>query len=492
MVCYKRGVDAEHHHHLAVTLRLVAWFAGACLLALCLRVPQLAARPMHTDESVNAYLVGQQLDGACYHYDPEDRHGPALEALAVPLAKVLGAHSFQELSEYTCRMTAVLMGSLAVLLFLPLARAFGWMALAAALLWAVAPLPLYYSRYFIHETGFAAMTLAVLGGGIRAVLASTPAWRAGWTVFAGAGLGMMFAFKETAILHLAVLGLALLVAARPVWRAQWRQLLACGLGGAAVAMCVALAFYSWWFTDWNGPVDFVKSFVRFTARAGGEGHEKPWWYYLALLGGGKSGLVWLGLSLWGGWNLWRHGGWRAHVLVVYAVAIFVLYSAIPYKQPWLALNLWLPQALLVGWFATDLHAHRRYVWLAMFAVVLLALLGADVRTRVFRDPNGDRNPYAYAHTSSDVLHLVERLGALAQAAHKPDPVIAVVMKDAWPLPWYLRHYRVGFWKEDQDPGPADFYITFAEFPEKLRPRVQGISPEIFGVRPNELLLLWPK
>ena len=481
------------HHGLALSWRGLALFGGIALLALALRLPQLAARPLHTDESVNAYLVGQQLDGGAYHYDPEDRHGPALNACAVPLARLLGAHSFVTLDESMLRMTTVLMGVLAVFRFMPLVRAFGWMAVAAALLWAVAPLPLYFSRYFIHETGFAAMTLAVLTGGVRAVLATEPARRLGWSLFSGVALGLLFAFKETAILNLAVLGLAMLVAAVPVWRTQWKELLGYGLIGAACAALVALVFYSWGFTDWQGPVDFVKSFARFTSRAGGEGHEKPWWYYFALLGGGKSGGIWLALTLIGGWNLWRHGGWRAHVLIVYAVTMFIIYSVIPYKQPWLGVNLWLPQALLVGWFAADLHAHRRYVWLAVFATALLVLLGMDVRTRVFRDSFGERNPYAYAHTSSDVLHLVERLGALAQSAHNTNALVAVVMKDPWPLPWYLRKQRVGFWQEDKDPGPADFYITFAEFPPLLQPRVQGIkNPEFFGVRPNELLLLWPK
>lgn len=484
-------MNSEHHHQLAVTLRLVAWFAGVCLLALFLRVPQLSERPMHTDEAVNAYLVGQQLEGARYHYDPEDRHGPALLAYAVPVAKMLGAHSFVELTEYTLRMTTVLMGSLAVLLFLPLARALGWTALGAAILWAITPLPLYYSRYFIHETGFVAMTLAVMACGLRSVLANSLDRQLGWALLSGVALGMMFAFKETAILNLAALGLAMLVAARPVWRAEWRQVLACALGAAAVAAIVALAYYSVAFTDWQGPVDFVKSFVRFTARAGGEGHEKPWWYYVALLGSGKSGLVWLALTVWGSINMWRHGGWRAHVLIVYTVAIFVIYSAIPYKQPWLALNLWLPQALLVAWLAADLHTHRRYGILAIFIVALVALLALDVRMRVFRDSYGDRNPYAYTPTSPDVLRLVARVEALSQAPHNRNPVIAVMPRDLWPLPWYLRGYRAGFWKVTDDPGPADFYITYANFPTNLTPRVQGITPEFFGIRPNELLLLWP-
>ena len=35
-------------------------------------------------------------------------------------------------------------------------------------------------------------------------------------------------------------------------------------------------------------------------------------------------------------------------LAVYGLIIFLIYSAIPYKTPWLALNLSLPLALLCG------------------------------------------------------------------------------------------------------------------------------------------------
>ena len=60
-------MDAAHHHSLAVNLRLLAFFTGVLLLALVIRLPQLSRRPMHTDETVNAYLVGQMLDGGAYH-----------------------------------------------------------------------------------------------------------------------------------------------------------------------------------------------------------------------------------------------------------------------------------------------------------------------------------------------------------------------------------------------------------------------------------------
>ncbi len=65
-----------------------AAFLLVALFGLALRLPQLGARPMHTDEAVNAYIVGQLLAGQTFTYDPQDRHGPALAALALPLARI--------------------------------------------------------------------------------------------------------------------------------------------------------------------------------------------------------------------------------------------------------------------------------------------------------------------------------------------------------------------------------------------------------------------
>ena len=61
------------------------------------------------------------------------------------------------------------------------------------------------------------------------------------------------------------------------------------------------------------------------------------------------------------------------MLAVYALLVIGIYSAIPYKTPWLALNFWLPLAILAGiavewfWFnfskfsarAVILTVHRR-------------------------------------------------------------------------------------------------------------------------------------
>ncbi len=144
-------------------------FIIVALIGLAVRLPQLGARPMHTDEAINGYIVGQLLQGEPFTYDPQDRHGPALAALALPLARMQGAKSFSDLTESELRTTTVVAGTITILFFGAAAEMFGVVpCLLAALLFAVAPLPVYYDRYFIHESLFCAATFALILSSWRA------------------------------------------------------------------------------------------------------------------------------------------------------------------------------------------------------------------------------------------------------------------------------------------------------------------------------------
>jgi len=92
---------------------------------------------MHTDEAVNAYIVGQLLAGQKYTYDAVDRHGPALAALALPLARLQGARTFSDLTESQLRLAPVLAGTATILLFGAAAEIFGFVpCVIAALLFS--------------------------------------------------------------------------------------------------------------------------------------------------------------------------------------------------------------------------------------------------------------------------------------------------------------------------------------------------------------------
>ncbi|HEX7654685.1 MAG TPA: flippase activity-associated protein Agl23, partial [Verrucomicrobiae bacterium] len=388
----------------------MAIFIAIAWLALLLRLPQLADRPMHTDEAVNAYITGDILQGAAYHYDPQDRHGPALYALAAPVAALAGAGDLASLTETSLRLTPVICGSTLIVLFGLAVEMFGFLpCLVAALLFAVAPLPVYYNRYFIHETPFLTATFGLLVAGWRAWQRESP-WAAG---VAGACAALMLASKETAVIAWLGLITGVLVAAR--WTPLPKRISGRTIGvGLAVFAVVSLLLFTWFGRHWAVFTDLWPAVNRFAARAGGEGHEKPFTYYLGLLDG--TFMLFL-LALAGVYavicEVVKGSGQARLAMIAFGVVSWLVYSAIPYKQPWLALNLWLPFAFLVG-FGVDAIwdevkvAKGRWV-IGIGGVCLLLTLGAQTQEWVFQKPAEEKNPLAYAHTTPDILRLAPRI-----------------------------------------------------------------------------------
>jgi uncharacterized protein (TIGR03663 family) len=455
---------------------------------------------MHTDEAINAYITGDLLAGNPYQYDPKDRHGPALYAVALPIAKLAGVKNFAGMTETSVRLGPALVGAFTILLFGLLVEVLGTVpAIGAALLFAISPITVYYSRDFIHETLFVAATLWTIAFAGR-ILKKNSASNA---LALGAGTGLMLACKETAMLHFAAFGIAVLWWLGPARLAKprsldWRSLAKAG-AIAFVSFCVALmALYTWGGTRWQGLADLGNSLPHLASRASGEGHQKPAWYYLALLGGGWSGGAVLLLAAWGAVTLpWKNSSGKIFpALVVYSMAIGLLYSAIPYKTPWLALNLWLSIALLAGngfaWLWQTFRNNAGRIVSVAIAGACIAALTHDTARRVFITPADERNPYAYAHTVEDFLRLPDRVQQIASKTPAGNKIrIAVVAADAWPAPWYLRRFsHVSFWQPGQDPGAADIYITSAEAAGTPGAPWEKWRPEFFGVRPDVLMLLW--
>jgi len=469
-------------------------FLLIALLALAVRLPQLGERPMHTDESVNAYLTGGLLVGDYFHYDSQDRHGPVLFALAEPLVKLLGARKFSELTETQLRLTPVLVGSATVLLFGAGVEMFGFTAcLVAALLFAFAPLPVYYSRYFIHETLFVVATLGLILSGGR--LLKTHSLSA--AALAGGCAALMLAGKETAVIHFFALAVALL-AGKLIWKTPTTGMPVAKIIFAALAVFIftTVLLFTWFGRNWSVFTDMLHAIPRFTARAGGEGHQKPFGYYFHLLDPLLILFLVAAAGVYAALCDAVGGGRKTGVLlVIYALVVFVVYSAIPYKTPWLALNLWLPLALICGLgvaFFGQLVKHPAARGGAGLAGgLLLATLAAQTKTFVFDRPADEKNPYAYAHTTDDLLGLPVRLAELAQQDKISNPRIAVVAADAWPLPWYLRKFSAAsYWQPGQETGDADFFITTTDVSATLAARLKNFRPEFFGARPNVLLILW--
>ena len=480
-----------------------AAFAAVALFGLALRLPKLEMRPMHTDEAVNAYIVGQVLAGQKYAYDPQDRHGPALPALALPLVRMQGAGTFAELTETELRRVPVLTGTVTILLLGISAEIFGFApCLVAALLFACAPLTVYYDRYFIHESLFVALTAGLILAGWQAFAKRSSAC----LVLALACAAAMLACKETAVLHFTAFVAAALVywlwnMHRESLRGLWRP--RAMVVALAVFLLLSVLLFTWFGTNWNALDALIRAIPNYAARAGGDGHAKPFWYYARLLVGGWSGgficvVACIGIVL----AVRKREASPFALMAYYLVFTYVLYSAIPYKTPWLALNFWLPISLLVGltaqsaWNAILEHSAVRIPMRGACLVVLAVaavLITHDTRQRVFIDPAGERNPYTYAQTSEDLLGLPAELSTLVRQEGLVSPRIAVIAADPWPLPWYLRKYsQVGYWQPGQPVEQSDFYITSTDAANQYAKQLENFQPEFYGVRPGVLILLWSR
>jgi uncharacterized protein (TIGR03663 family) len=481
--------------------------------AFYVRVMDLEARPMHGDEANQAVKTGILLETGEYIYDPHDHHGPTLYFAAALSARLAGAADLAETTEFTFRIVPVLFAVATVLLLLFLGDGIGRPAVfCAAVLLTIAPAAVYYSRYFIQEALLVFFTLFTIGAAWR--YTRKPGW--GWALATGLSLGLMHGTKETWIL--ALFAMVTAVPLTVLWT-KWREgrtiesrAFFCTrhiVGGFALGTVVAFLLFSVFFTQWRGPLDSLLTYGNYVQRAGGAGlHDKPWYYYLALLAYFKRGLgapwseafvlimaaVGIAAALWEKETTDRRLA-LPRFLAFYTAILIAVYSIIPYKTPWSMLTFYHGLIILAGYGAV------RAVFLARFRPVqitlALAIMGgayhlAQQTTRAnVTYPADTRNPYVYAHTSTAVKRLAKRLEDLAIVHPRGRSMLIMVIEpdgDYWPLPWYTRGFdRIGYSNVPETFG-ADVIIASPAIAETLsEASSEEYMIETHGLRPGVLL-----
>jgi uncharacterized protein (TIGR03663 family) len=469
-----------------VGLGLVLITAGAWAL----RGPQLDLRPMHNDEAVNAIKIKDLWEHRRHAYDPDEYHGPTLHYATLPFIWLSGAPDFDRLTETTLRAVAVFFGLIFILLLWLMADGLGRVAtIIAGILAAISPAMVFYSRYFIHEMLLVCFTMLAFAAGWRYTQTRCP----GWAALTGVGLGLMYATKETFVLAVAAMVLALgLMAAWNRWRDDevtdlrsfwnWRH----ALIALAAAGVVGTVLFTSFFTNASGPIDSVRTYLPWLKRAGGDSpHIHPWYFFLERLAFFKEprgttisseGLI-LVLALVGALVAFSRRGMTganvslARFLAFYTIILTFIYSAIPYKTPWCMLGFLHGMILLAGIGAVTLIRMCRWRPLQAAAGILLLVAAAQLTWQAWRAshilPAHRGNPYAYAQTVPDVLGLVERVHALAAVHPEKYQMVIKVMapeSDYWPLPWYLRQFRrVGWWGQIPSDPYAPVMIVGANF-----------------------------
>ncbi len=496
----------------AFLIVLLLLFAGA----LAFRLPDLGNRPMHADEAVHAFKFQEIWEKGVYRYDPNEFHGPTLYYAALPSVWLHRRRTFADTQEADYRLAIVVFGAGLVLLPALLADGLGRpAALVAALLTALSPAFVFYSRYYIQETLLAFFTLGMIACGWRYARHRS----SGWLLAAGLCAGLMIATKETAVLAfgacavalgLAVLWTRLTDGTAPDLRRLWNSKFV--LAALVVALLTACLFLSGFFSNPHGPLDYLRAYTPWLRRAHDTPlHGYPWTYYLRLLVWirQENGPVWsegviVGLAVIGviaallPKRISRLEGSAplARFLAFYTVILTAIYSAIPYKTPWCVLSFLNGMILLAGIGAVTL-LRRAPGWplKAYLGLMLLAgclQLGSLAYRTSFRDETSVHNPYVYAQTNPDALNLQQRVSDLALASPQHDAVVIKVCSVdpyCWPLPWYLRRFpNVGYWTQipsdvDKD---APIILASADLDDELTQRLgdKYLMTGIYGLRPN--------
>lgn len=495
-----------------------ALVAIALAAGLALRLARLDVRPMHHDEANQAVKFGALLERGEYRYDAHDHHGPTLYYLSLPAAWLRGQGTLASLDERTLRGVTAVFGAATILLLPLLSAGVGRTAVAAgAILMALSPAMIFYSRMFIQESLFACFTLAFViavgrvatGGGLA------------WSTLAGVAAGLAVATKETSVI---VLPAALVAGAISWWSlgpGRPRNPLADGRwGGAALvslaaAAAVAALFYSSFLAAPGGVLEPFRAAGTYLDRGiDPASHAHPWHYYLGLLTYSSSGgLRWseglvLVLAIVGAVTAWSRPDrsrpqltfWARYLTcnVVVAAAIF---SAIRYKTPWNLLPFYVGVIVLAGiGFSTLVQATAsRAVRGALAAGLVIASgqLGWQAWRASVTYASDPRNPYVYAQTVPDAVRMATRIRELA-AVH-PDGArmqVSVIAPpyEQWPLPWSLRAMPyVGYWTAPGDALAlqAPVVVASMEHTAALDASLgDRYVSEFYGLRPEVLLALY--
>ena len=171
-------------------------------------------------------------------------------------------------------------------------------------------------------------------------------------------------------------------------------------------------------------------------------------------------------------------------IAFYTLAMTVVYSVIPYKTPWCLLGFLHGMILLAGVGAVALLNLTSNIRLKVFIGMLLIAAGAHLAWQGYLNSykyhSDSRNPYVYAHPTTDVFTITERVEELAKVHPDGHAMLIQVIcpeGDYWPLPWYFRHFEKVLWWTDIDKNvmPAPVIIASASMEPKL--------PEYFYLPP---------
>lgn len=398
-------------------------------------------KPVHYDEGINGYFVNQLWLKGFAEYDPANYHGP-LYFYYLQLAEIVFGRGI-----VAFRFATALLSCATVTLAALHARYIGRAAYWAAAILAVSPAFVFYGRYAIHESLLILFQVCFTWGFL--------AWhdersRRGWVAML-AGVFGSIATKETFFIFFGCWFIALALVRLPAIRlpakvvtpeaertaddipsVSWRLSVAVGMAMAT------LALYSGFLLDPSGVVDMFRALTAWTQTGtGASPHAKPFAYWLELLLHYEWPLL-SGLTLACLYSL--AGSRWMRLFAATGFGLWLAYSLIPYKTPWLVIGLW-PLAFAAGFLAVEIRRPPLRRAMQALLVGCLAVSAVAMLRLNFRNYANPVEQYVYVQSTTDLNVIMDTIeGRVERAPEDQAMPIRVWVRDTWPLPWLLSLY----------------------------------------------------
>ena len=478
-------------------------------------------RTFHHDEATQAFTTGHLLETGQYTYQPQDHHGPTLYYAAAAIQKAAGHNNTASLDGTLLRCTP--------LVFAVLALVFGFAALKRltkrvmpglvfALLLGTSPFFAFFATDFIQEVLLTCFLLMMFWAGVGYFHPGTKLKTGTWALLFGTAAALAFATKETCLISFFAAGLA---AAPFLVKHVTRERLRARMRDAVLAvlgfLIVSFILYSDFGRNFNGVYNaFVAAPLSYLRRAAGntstsvgaDWHVHPWWQYFHWLSVLTPGLFALFSVVVVTAQTTRRRSTTAtfpafRFALTYVLATFAVYSLIPYKTPWCAVQLEsaLVLATVLGLTSlADALPDRKWL-LVILPAILLAGGNLPTLVQMNRAPDDTGNPCNYAAASPEVKVLAETVASAVKSPtnHEPPVIVALPNADEIGLSsfrWYNRgleaSQKIGYCGGLEDIvafHQVGFSPTVLIVPEKMDRLVQPLFPRLkdkkrFCLRPE--------
>jgi len=421
------------------------------IIAIVLRFVFFDIRPFHNDEGVNFHFIKRTVDLGYYPYSHQNYHGPLYFYILTFFTQIFGY------SIFGMKISSILLGIVLSMVPLFFKKVLDKSTLFLMMLFlAFSPELIFHSNYIIHEMLLVLSMSLVYFLNFQYIKTGLKKYLFLMMFF----LAFAFSTKETVIISMFALTVAnLLVFDFKKLLSIFIPTISCFL---LITIPVSLIIYTAGGFWYDGAIEFAKSFKQWIDRGVEDsGHFKSFYYYLEIVFGGKviselgvktfskttiginySFIVMFLVSLYSLVKI-KFKRSEDNKLFIYFFILFILhfliYSYIPYKTPWLIINISTP---LIFCFALSLrYFSKKEVVLISSLVVLLNI--NDIYKANYKYTDSKLNPLYYTHTSLSFLTFLQDLEDYVNNLDKK-PKIAMAVNNPWPIPYYLRDYAVGY------------------------------------------------